>query len=66
MIIIFVIYLLSSQDSKDAEQYFPLATNHSCWDWVRKREYKVRRIGATEQRDRQRQKESGETKDIGF
>lgn len=36
----FVMFSVSSQDSKDAEQYFPLATNHSCWDWVRKREHK--------------------------
>lgn len=24
------------QDNEDAEQYFSLTTNHSCWDWVRR------------------------------
>lgn len=34
----FVVFGLSLQDSKNAKKSFPLTANHSCWDWVRRRE----------------------------
>lgn len=34
----FVMFALSLQNSKNAEQCFSLTANHSCWDWVRRRE----------------------------
>lgn len=30
------VWFLSLQDNKNAEQYFSLTANHSCWDWVRR------------------------------
>lgn len=53
---VLVVFALSLQDSKDAEQYFPLTANHSCWDWVRRRDHKREGEERLKQRETEREK----------